>query len=543
MLRAPVALVIAALALPTAAQERLTETIEVRVVNIDAVVTGRDGNRVTGLTAADFEVVDDGQTQQITNFLEIRGGEPVGAGDPGTAAPAPASRRFVFFVDGYSIHPSNRDLYVRALRDFVEKQLQPGDLASIVSWNTELFILAPLTSDRGVLRAAIDKVARAGSGAGARTDLSRVQRACTQSVDRAMNGSILFIHAYEECINIAKGETMVTALSSRRLLNAMELAMTTIAGAEGKKYFVLAGARLPRSPGIEIYQWVNQLFIPHLRGFDAPIRRPDQDDEQLEFLERVARVANAHGVTLYTIAATISSDLLGTHYESAVDDLGADQANQANTFDAFEKLSSLTGGFSVHRPSDFGQALESIARESESYYSLGYRPRQPGSGDRPITIRMKSRDYTVRARRSHALKTADDLMTDKVVANIFRPVAAGAWRPVVATAAVARDGKTFKVPFEVTIPPRLTLLPAGNELAGGYTVYVAVGTQQGAISTVFRQPQPLRIAAAEEKAFRKQPLLFGATLTVRPGESILSIGVVDHVSGEQAFTRTTIAAR
>ena len=134
----------------------------------------------------------------------------------------------------------------------------------------------------------------------------------------------------------------------------------------------------------------------------------------------------------------------------------------------------------------------------------------------------------------------DVVLTADHVGNGLAPMPTLA---AIATAEPERDGKTFKLPFEVKIPPALTLLPSAEGLSGGYTVYVAVGTPQGAISTVFRQPQPVRIAAAAEKSFRKEPLMFGATLNVRPGENIISIGVVDQVSGELAFTRTTVVAK
>lgn len=51
------------------------------------------------------------------------------------------------------------------------------------------------------------------------------------------------------------------------------------------------------------------------------------------------------------------------------------------------------------------------------------------------------------------------------------------------------------------------------------------------------------IPAAEEAGFRKEPLTFGATLTMRPGENILSIGVVDHYGGGMALARAVIIGR
>ena len=43
------------------APEAFGESIDVRVVNVEAVVTGRHGERVRGLTAADFRLLVDGK--------------------------------------------------------------------------------------------------------------------------------------------------------------------------------------------------------------------------------------------------------------------------------------------------------------------------------------------------------------------------------------------------------------------------------------------------------------------------------------------------
>lgn len=49
---------------------RSNETIDVSIVNVDVFVTDRQGNCVRGLTAADFEIREDGRPQPITNFAE-----------------------------------------------------------------------------------------------------------------------------------------------------------------------------------------------------------------------------------------------------------------------------------------------------------------------------------------------------------------------------------------------------------------------------------------------------------------------------------------
>src|ERR1700694_1958314 len=52
----------------------LVEKITVPVTNVDATVTDRNGNPITGLTQNDFTVYEDGVAQIITNFYVIQNG-------------------------------------------------------------------------------------------------------------------------------------------------------------------------------------------------------------------------------------------------------------------------------------------------------------------------------------------------------------------------------------------------------------------------------------------------------------------------------------
>src|SRR5205809_6935145 len=76
-------------ALPLLAQEKLVETIEVRVTNVDVVVTDRAGNPVHGLTRDDFELLENGKPQTITNFYEVKP-EPTGATSIAATPSAPS---------------------------------------------------------------------------------------------------------------------------------------------------------------------------------------------------------------------------------------------------------------------------------------------------------------------------------------------------------------------------------------------------------------------------------------------------------------------
>ena len=59
--------------LPVFLQTKFGASVEVRVVDVDVVVTDKAGRRVTRLTRNDFEVLEDGKPQTIPNFDEERG--------------------------------------------------------------------------------------------------------------------------------------------------------------------------------------------------------------------------------------------------------------------------------------------------------------------------------------------------------------------------------------------------------------------------------------------------------------------------------------
>jgi len=206
-------------------------------------------------------------------------------------------------------------------------------------------------------------------------------------------------------------------------------------------------------------------------------------------------------------------------------------------------MASQTGGFAAGT-SQIQRALQAIDRETSSYYSLGYRPAGEWRGPRAITVRMKNKEYVARTRRTFSPRDADETMRDRVIANVFRTPEETTWKIAVRAGKPQRAGRgTFTVPIEVLMAPTLTLLPQGNDVAGGFDVYISVGNESGALSDMFRHVQSVRMAKGDEAAFRAEPIVFTASLTVRGGENLLSVGVMDQVTNAAGFARAEIVAK
>jgi VWFA-related protein len=521
---------------------QLSESIEVRVVNVDVVVADRDGKPVTGLTKDDFEIFEDKKPQVITNFYEVRGGVPA---ENGSTALRP--RSFIFFIDNRAMHPVLRKRVTAEMAKFADTAIGPNDQVSVVIWDGTFRILTPLTSEKAAVRKAIDTVANAGTPMSATSEFQRVRAECTRALNMGTGREYPRMPiklAYDQCISSLRIETQRMTAYSRLMLNAVEGAMSTVAGVEGRKVLVLAGTDLPARPGRDLFQWANGQFQPYMRGFDAAIEQPPSEyrDQQRAALESIAKAANANGVTLYPISALMPADVNSAQNSTGIDDAGAGFLRSGNTDDAHEQLARMTGGAAAP-VSQMPALLDTLRRDLDSYYALGFRPSIDQRGDRPVAVRVKNRAYTVRSRQSYASMTSDDQMRDRAIANLYTPALVSDWKLQLRTGKPKRVKKgEYSVTIEIVAPPSVTLLPRDGKLAGGFVVYLVVGNAQGALSATFHQANGIEITPAEEAAFRRTPLTFGANLTIREGENLISVGVVDQTGGAMGFARTSVTA-
>ena len=137
------ALVLAAF--PAAAQESplpelFSDVIDVRVVNIEVVVTDRQGSRIRGLQASDFELHVDGGPVPLDYFTEIDGGRASSAPD-GSIADVPSvtpdrhvGTSFLVFIDELSAIRRHRDRVLDGLRTDLAR-LGPADRVAIVVYS------------------------------------------------------------------------------------------------------------------------------------------------------------------------------------------------------------------------------------------------------------------------------------------------------------------------------------------------------------------------------------------------------------------------
>jgi Ca-activated chloride channel family protein len=119
----------------------------VDLVLLNVSVTAPGGRHVSGLSADDFDLFEDGRPQAVSFF-----------------SPANPALSISLLLDTSSSMEENLPLAQRAAMDFVAK-LRPGDMAEVVDFDSRVEVLQPFTSDRSLLESAIERMRAGGSTA------------------------------------------------------------------------------------------------------------------------------------------------------------------------------------------------------------------------------------------------------------------------------------------------------------------------------------------------------------------------------------------
>lgn len=124
--------------------------VEVNLVNLFATVRDKHKAVVTGLTKDDFQVFEDGQPQEITNF-SAESNLPITLG---ILLDTSGSEEFLLGAE--------KDAASR----FLGRVMRKGDLAMVMSFDTDVDLLADFTEDRARLNRAINRAQINAPGSG-----------------------------------------------------------------------------------------------------------------------------------------------------------------------------------------------------------------------------------------------------------------------------------------------------------------------------------------------------------------------------------------
>src|SRR5687768_13600120 len=121
------------------ARQRPAFRSTIDLVMLNVTVTGPGGRYVSDLSADDFQVMEDGRPQEVAFF-----------------SPSNVPLSVSLVLDTSSSMDDEMALSKQAALDFIAR-LRPGDVAEVVTFDSRVEVLQPMTSDRSLLEAAIQR--------------------------------------------------------------------------------------------------------------------------------------------------------------------------------------------------------------------------------------------------------------------------------------------------------------------------------------------------------------------------------------------------
>lgn len=498
------------------------EEVDVRVVNLEAVVEDAEGNRVHGLAAEDFRILVDGNEVDIDYFTEILENRAVEAGE-GEAPPAigdgeSVATNYVLFVDDDHTMASSRRPVLRGISDQLGNLGFSDQVAVVVQSRRRMELLSPFTADREQTRAALRQLESGrrfgGSLRSPRLIDQRFLRdgrvspppgARVQADLTSVAGDVpFFTMALPEPLTEARLETLARDLEFS--ITAVNSTLRALYVPEGRKVLLLLAG-----------EWPVGFFRAEGQGIGL---RTDQ-----EMLAALTDTANLLGYTVYPV--------------------DQQRGFQPTLWQNLRLIARETGGQAFMAGLNLA-ALGRVSDDVANYYWLGFVP-QYRRDDRTHDVRVEAvrPDLRVRARRGYvdlSRRAEADMETQGRLlfpGREFRP-----GEPVlrVEFGKPERTGmRKMLVPVTVYVPiGYFPLVPWDEQFFARLELRFAVVDRNGQQAGMPLIPINLR-GRSQPAADAVMPYTASLTLRRRPHDLVVSIH--DPLSRQTVSTRRQVAFR
>jgi len=519
---------------PTRTSDDDVVKITTNLVQVDAVVTDRNGKPVNDLRADEVQILEDGHQQKVTHFSFVTSESPVAPPTAATAAPLDKSapplpptkmhpedvrRTIALVVDDLGLSFESTNYVRRALKKFVDQQMQPGDLVAIIRTSGGIGALQQFTADKRQLYAAIERVkwslnGRSSVGAFAPIEDTSKLNAREQ--------------AFNEDFNQFREDAFAVGT-----LGAVGYVVKGMHELPGRKSILLI------SDGFRIYSRDD----------------PDRSYRALLALRHLVDQANRATVVIYTMNAsglqTLSLTAADSTGEMTSEQIEQQLSNRRSTsFEVQEGLDYLakqTGGIAIRNTNDLSSGIRRVIEDQKNYYLIGYRPDDSTfdakTGRRTfhkLTLKIsRPGKFTVRMRNGF-YGVADDQQIAKavtpreqIISALTSPFGAAGVRLRLTTlfANDAKTGSYMRSLLHVNANDlTFTDLPDGSHKADFDVVALTFGDNGQIIDQVGRT-YTMRVGAENYQRVRKDGFVYFLTVPIKkPGAYQLRAALRDHGS-------------
>jgi VWFA-related protein len=515
---------------PVVAQQRPTFSINTNVVIVNVTVLDHDGKPVPNLTAADFELYEDGKLQklQAVDYQKLSGNvlppvtnappapppEPKGYNPDAEKAALQTSmltkyqdrRLIVMLFDFSSMQPAEQIRAKNAAVKFLTSQMTASDSVSIMLFTSELKTVQDFTPDRDLLIATINKF-RVG-------DSSENATVADEGAD-AQDASWQFV-ADETEFNIFNADLKLAALedAARKLAQYPEKKALVYISSGIQKNGVDNQSQLRATVNTAIRS--NVAFYPiDARGLSAAV--PGGDATQ----------AAAVGTNLYSGS---QQNTLRTNFN-----------NQQETL---ATLALDTGGKALLDSNDLTEGIRQVQQDFSSYYVLSYASSNSALDGRYRRIQVKlaprlaglrakldyrqgyygSTTFAHMAEGDKEAQLSQALLSDNPVTDL----------PLAVEVDYFRIEKTkYFVPISVKIPgSALAFRNKGAKQATELDFIAQVFDERKRPAATVRDTIPLKLASDVAGQVTRKTIQYDTGVTLTPGKYTLRFVARENGEGK-----------
>jgi len=541
------------------------EAIEVRRLNVDVVVVDAADRPVDGLGRDDFELYEDGRQVEILNFAAYQDVLPrgpavaatFGNGNVSSAAPGPVS--WVIYVDSGKVNPGPRNDATKHLREFLAAEAGPEDRLLVAGFDgTALHLLAPLTTDRAAVDAALAALSRGASDAVERRSRARAliqnlqdvnlnlrARGPEQATNESGRRASLADPRVEADHFWLQLESYVTDESQRErlALRALDQLLGMVSGIDGRVALLFVGAPIEVSPGDPI---VRRALAELGSSPDGMLRLRDVQSRQSDLspdLRHVLERANAGRVTIYTVDAGEGREL-GTnpveeHGLPGLTEGAHSGSGSASASVALAVLANSTGGRAFAASPELARRLTEVATDLRSYYSLAYEPPRPVPGGfHHLEVRLKRAGLVARYRQGLREREPGEIAGDAAVAALLGEPPANAFGLRVRVDApdkTASRARRKLTPIHIELPlSALLLAPEAAVHRGQVDFTFALLDEHDALTRTASKRLDFTIPNARLAQALAEFVSYDLEMPLGKGSYRLAVVAVDRVSGERS---------
>jgi VWFA-related protein len=397
-------------------------------VRVDATVLS-DGRPVTDLTAADFQVFENGVLQKIETFEYIRTDRPIGTTpvEPSSSAAGfelaadPRNRLFILFLDDYHVSQENSLQTPVPLVRLLDSLIAPTDLIGVMLPEMDIRDLI-IGRKTDVIRSGLLERRRWGrqqENCRDRGNLDQIEQmytACYPPSEAEIRaGCSISLLALDLIRRRRETFTFGVLRDLVRYIGATREARTAILlVSEGWRVYrpsdLLANIGAGRPPTIRIqpggrlgtrdpgdYNVDQQLCAQHLREVA-------QRDDYREFMDLI-EYANSNNASFYVV----DPGGLRTGMASIEGIPGA--LDPRGHVESLRTLADNTNGNAIVETNDIARGLQTLIDDVSGYYLLGYYSGndKPDGRYRTIGVKVTRPGVDVRARKGYRALTAEEV--------------------------------------------------------------------------------------------------------------------------------------